>query len=183
RVNPENRATPENVAYVMYTSGSTGQPKGVAVPHRGVNRLVLNTNYISFGPTARVAQVSNISFDAATFEIWGALLNGGQLVGITRDVALSPADFARELREKKITAMFLTAALFNQLASDAPGAFETVGTVIAGGEALDPKWIRAVLQDRPPKRLVNGYGPTENTTFTCCHWIETVAEDATNIPI
>src|SRR5205814_3254849 len=97
RQTPVNVATPENLAYIMYTSGSTGVPKGVAVPHRAVNRLVLNTNYISLDATDRIAQVSNISFDAATFEIWGALLNGGRLVGLSREVVLSPADLAREL--------------------------------------------------------------------------------------
>src|SRR6185437_1530563 len=106
RRNLPRSGTPESLAYVIYTSGSTGTPKGVAVPHRAVNRLVLNTNYIQFNAADRVAQVSTASFDAATFEIWGALLNGATLVGITRDVALSPHDFARELREQKITAMF-----------------------------------------------------------------------------
>src|SRR5579862_1361990 len=99
--NPGISGSPEQLAYVMYTSGSTGKPKGVAVPHRAVNRLVLNTNYIRLGPADRIAQVSNISFDAATFEIWGALLNGGTLVGISSDVILSPADFARALEKQK----------------------------------------------------------------------------------
>src|SRR5439155_20195344 len=173
----------ESLAYIMYTSGSTGQPKGVAVPHRAVNRLVLNTNYVRLDATDKIAQVSNISFDAATFEIWGALLNGGQLIGITTDVALSPRDFARELREQGVTAMFLTAALFNQLASEVPGAFATLRTLIAGGEALDPRWTRAVLKQGKPQRLLNGYGPTENTTFSCCHAIADVPANAANVPI
>ena len=174
---------PDDVAYIIYTSGSTGQPKGVAVPHRAVNRLVLDTNYIKLDATDRIAQVSNISFDAATFEIWGALLNGGQLRGIATDVTLSPRDFAGELREQGITAMFLTSALFSQLAAEVPGAFATMRTLIAGGEALDPKWVRAVLKDRPPLRLVNGYGPTENTTFTCCALVRDVPESAASVPI
>jgi len=131
RKNLPRVATPENLAYVIYTSGSTGTPKGVAIPHRAVNRLVLNTNYIQFTRDDRIAQVSTASFDAATFEIWGALMNGATLVGVTRDVALSPKDFARELREQNISAMFLTAALFNQLAAEVPDAFETVRTVMA----------------------------------------------------
>ncbi|MEY2427162.1 MAG: hypothetical protein QOJ40_47, partial [Verrucomicrobiota bacterium] len=183
RRNPPDSAGPEHLAYVMYTSGSTGQPKGVAVPHRAVIRLVRNTNYIRLDGTDRIAQISNVSFDAATFEIWGALLNGGRLVGISSDVALSPHDFGRELRDQGITALFLTSAVFNQVASQAPGAFETVRTVIAGGEALDPKWVRQVLEDRPPQRLVNGYGPTENTTFTCCYEVREVPQEATNVPI
>src|SRR6266850_116775 len=113
----------------------------------------------------------------------GGVVECGRLIGIATDIALSARDFARELREQKISAMFLTAALFNQVAKESPEAFETVRTVIAGGEALDPKWVRAVLEKRPPERLLNGYGPTENTTFTCCHHIRNVPADATNVPI
>jgi amino acid adenylation domain-containing protein/FkbH-like protein len=181
--NPPNDTRPEDIAYIIYTSGSTGQPKGVEVPHRAVNRLVLKTNYIELDASDRMAQVSNISFDAATFEIWGALLNGAQLRGIATDVALSPQEFAGELREQGITAMFLTSALFSQLAAEVPGAFATLRTLIAGGEALDPKWVRAVLKGCPLLRLVNGYGPTENTTFTCCALLRDVPEGAVSVPI
>ncbi|HYG35059.1 MAG TPA: amino acid adenylation domain-containing protein, partial [Clostridia bacterium] len=183
RSNPPLAAGPESLAYITYTSGSTGQPKGVAVPHRAVIRLVINTNYIQLDATDRVAQVSNISFDAATFEIWGALLNGGQVIGITRDVSLSPEAFASELREQGITALFLTTALFNQLASEVPGAFATLRTVMTGGESHDPKWMRAVLKNGPPQRLANVYGPTENTTFTSYYLVREVDEKASSIPI
>src|SRR5208283_1399942 len=97
RSNPHPAASPDSLACIMYTSGSTGQPKGVAIPHRGITRLVRNTNYIQFDPSDRVAQISNVSFDAATFEIWGALLNGGRLVGIPDEVLCSPSEFSREL--------------------------------------------------------------------------------------
>jgi amino acid adenylation domain-containing protein/FkbH-like protein len=183
RRNLPRSGTPESLAYVIYTSGSTGTPKGVAVPHRAVNRLVLNTNYIQFNAADRVAQVSTASFDAATFEIWGALLNGATLVGITRDVALSPHDFARELREQNISAMFLTAALFNQLAAEVPDAFSGVRTMMFGGEAGDPKSVAKVLRHKPPQRLVNGYGPTENTTFSACYEVRAMPDDATTVPI
>jgi amino acid adenylation domain-containing protein/FkbH-like protein len=183
RQNPSRAVSPDDLAYVIYTSGSTGTPKGVAVPHRAVNRLVLNTNYIQFNRDDRVAQVSNASFDAATFEIWGALLNGATLVGITRDVALSPVDFARELREQNISAMFLTAALFNQVTAEAPDAFSTVRTAMFGGEAGDPKSVARVLKHKPPRHLVNGYGPTENTTFSACYEVRAMAETATSVPI
>lgn len=183
RENPPNVATPESLAYVIYTSGSTGNPKGVTVPHRAIVRLVRNTNYIQLTPDDRIAQASNASFDAATFEVWGALLNGARVVGVTKEVTLSPRDFACELREQKITALFLTTALFNQLASEAPGAFEHVGTVMFGGEAVDPKWVRAVLRDRPPQRLLHVYGPTENTTFSSWHQVKHVVDGAVTIPI
>jgi amino acid adenylation domain-containing protein/FkbH-like protein len=183
RENPANRVAAEDLAYVMYTSGSTGQPKGVKVPHRGVTRLVLSTNYVQLERTDRLGQISNISFDAATFEIWGALLNGGQLIGIATDVAISPKEFARELKEKGITTIFLTTALFGQIAIEAPDAFESLRTVIMGGEVLDPNFVRAVLRSRRPRRLVHAYGPTENTTFTSYHLIQQVPEDAIDVPI
>jgi non-ribosomal peptide synthetase component F len=88
--NPLSVARPEHLAYVIYTSGSTGKPKGVAVPHRAMNRLVMRTNYVNLEPSDRIAQVSNCSFDATTFEIWGALLHGARLVGMPQDVVLSP---------------------------------------------------------------------------------------------
>ena len=92
-------------AYVMYTSGSTGKPKGVAIPHRGVVRLVRNTNYVDLRPTDVVAQVANCCFDLATFEIWGALLNGARLVVIDRDVTLAAAELASEIRRRRITTL------------------------------------------------------------------------------
>ena len=178
-----SQAAADSIAYVIYTSGSTGMPKGVVVPHRGVTRLVLNTDYIRLNETDRVAQASNASFDAATFEIWGALLNGARLVGINRDVSLSPAEFAETLRREKITSLFLTTALFNQIAREAPGAFGTLRHVLFGGEAVDPKWVRAVLEYQPPNRLLHVYGPTENTTFSTWHLVEDVPEDGRTIPI
>ena len=105
--NPPCSNTVEDLAYVIYTSGSTGKPKGVAVPHKAVNRLVFNTNYVELEPHDRMAQASNASFDAATFEIWGALLHGARLVGIARDVTLTPREFAHQLREQEISVLFL----------------------------------------------------------------------------
>ncbi|MEP6914510.1 MAG: amino acid adenylation domain-containing protein [Acidobacteriota bacterium] len=173
----------DDVAYVIYTSGSTGRPKGSAIPHRAVNRLILNTNYVALGPADRVAQASNSAFDAATFEIWGALLTGARLVGVSKDTALSPRDFAAELRDKQITALFLTTALFNQMAREAPGAFAPLSHVLFGGEAVDAASVRAVLSDGPPARLLHVYGPTENTTFSTWYQVTSVAADAVSVPI
>jgi amino acid adenylation domain-containing protein len=161
-------ATPASLAYVIYTSGSTGVPKGVAVPQRAVARLVLDTNYVSLDATDRIAQVSTFSFDAATFEIWGSLLTGASLIGIGQDVTLAPAAFAQELRRARITTMFLTAALFHHVASQVPEAFATLRTLIVGGDVVDPTWASYVLTHGAPGRLVNGYGPTESTTFAAC---------------
>jgi amino acid adenylation domain-containing protein len=170
-------------AYILYTSGSTGQPKGVIVPHRAIARLILGTDYVRLGPADRVAQVANASFDAATFEVWGALLTGGCVVGLDREVTLSPERFAGELAERRITAMFLTVSLFNQVARQVPGAFRGLRHLLVGGEAVDPGPVRTVLADRPPERLLNGYGPTESTTFAVWHLIGEVPPGAASVPI
>ncbi|HSG39201.1 MAG TPA: amino acid adenylation domain-containing protein, partial [Thermoanaerobaculia bacterium] len=176
-------ATAESLAYVIYTSGSTGRPKGVAVPHRAIVRLVLGTDYVRLEPGDRVAQASNASFDAATFEIWGALLNGACLAMVTRDVALEPCEFAAQLHERRITALFLTTALFNQLAREAPGAFSGLRHLLFGGEAVDPASVRRVLREDPPERLLHVYGPTESTTFASWHLVAEVPEGARMVPI
>ncbi len=178
--NPVNKTALDNLAYVVYTSGSTGTPKGVAVPHRAVNRLVCNTNYITWEPGDKVAQCSSISFDAATFEIWGALLNGAQLVGINREVTLSPQDFAQEIQQQKISVLFLTTALFNQMAQEVPDSFRSLRYLLFGGEAVDVRWVQAVLQYGAPEHLLHVYGPTENTTFSSWYEVEVAA---TSIPI
>ncbi|ETX03424.1 MAG: hypothetical protein ETSY1_00095, partial [Candidatus Entotheonella factor] len=144
--NPPNPLGPEHLAYVIYTSGSTGHPKGVMVPHRAINRLVKHTNYIDITPQDRMAQASNASFDAATFEIWGALLHGACLVGIRRDVALVPQSLAAEIRHQHISILFLTTALFNQVVSLAPDAFQSLRYLLFGGEAVDPVSVRKLLQ-------------------------------------
>mgnify|MGYP000963431175 CR=1 FL=1 len=180
---PAQAATAESLAYVIYTSGSTGQPKGVAVPQRAITRLVFNTNYITLGPDDRIAQVSNASFDAATFEIWGALLHGGQLVGVPKDVALAPRQFAELIQTEGLTAMFLTTALFNHLAASVPGIFRPLRTLMLGGEAADPRWVRHVLATGAPERLLNAYGPTETTTFATWYDTRDLRPDAASVPI
>ncbi|MEH2171889.1 amino acid adenylation domain-containing protein [Nostoc sp.] len=181
--NPTSKALNHNLAYVIYTSGSTGKPKGITVTHQAVNRLVCNTNYVKLTANHRVAQASNAAFDAATFEIWGALLNGARLVGITKEVLLSPPQLATELQDQQIDFLFVTTALFNQLVSQVPGIFKTLETVLFGGEAVEPNWVRTLLQNQPPKRLLHVYGPTENTTFSSWYLVQEVPERATNLPI
>ncbi|WP_257236992.1 non-ribosomal peptide synthetase [Nostoc sp. 'Peltigera malacea cyanobiont' DB3992] len=180
--NPEIDLNSDNLAYIIYTSGSTGKPKGVAVPHKAVNRLVCNTNYIKLLPSDKVAQASNASFDAATFEIWGALLNGAQLVGITKDVTLSPHEFALQIREKGIDILFLTTVLFQQIARDVPQAFSSLQYLLFGGETVDKRWVNKILKHGAPKHLIHVYGPTENTTFSSYYYVQDLPL-ATSFPI
>jgi amino acid adenylation domain-containing protein len=170
-------------AYVMYTSGSTGTPKGVIVPHRAVNRLVCATDYVQIQPDDRVAQVANLSFDAATFEIWGALLNGAQLIGIARETALSPSDFVAAIQGWRISTLFLTTALLNQTVSHIPDAFKALKYLLFGGEAANIDRVRSILHQGKPQHLIHVYGPTENTTFSTWYEIQTIPDTATIIPI
>jgi amino acid adenylation domain-containing protein len=173
----------ESLAYVLYTSGSTGRPKGSGIPHRGIVRLVRETETARLGPGDRMAQVASISFDAATWEVWAALLSGATLVVFPRHVTLVPATFAAGLRERRVSVAVLTTSLFNQLAHHAPNAFAAMDHLMVGGEALDPAAIRAVLAAGPPRRLLNVYGPTESTTFAAVHVIGEVPEGAARVPI
>ena len=175
--------TSDSLAYVIYTSGSTGQPKGVAVTHQAVNRLVMNTDYAPLTSTDVVAQASNVSFDAATFEIWGALLNGARLVMTTKDTLLSPRSLATAIERHGITTLFLTTALFNQMVEKIPAALAKLRYLLFGGEAVDPQRVKELLQSGSPKHLLHVYGPTETTTFASWYWVREVAEDAITVPI
>ncbi|MES2758519.1 MAG: non-ribosomal peptide synthase/polyketide synthase [Pseudomonadota bacterium] len=173
----------EASAYIIYTSGSTGTPKGAVVPHRAVTRLVKGSDYVRLAAGDRVAHLASPAFDATTFEIWGALINGATVVVIDRDTVLSPQDFAAALRTQSVTTAFVTTALFNRVAQDAPGAFGGLRELLFGGEAVDAGIVRSVLADRPPRRLLHVYGPTEVTTFSCWHEVTEVAEQALTVPI
>ncbi|HEX2077658.1 MAG TPA: amino acid adenylation domain-containing protein, partial [Longimicrobium sp.] len=180
---PESGATAENLAYIVYTSGSTGRPKGVMVAHRHVVQLVVETDYVRIQPGDRVAQASNASFDALTFEAWGAFLNGATLVGVPKDVLLSPADFRRTLREERITTLYQTTALLNQLTREQPDVFATLREVLFGGQAADADAVRRLLKNGKPRRLLHMYGPTETTAWCSCEVLEQVADDARTVSV
>lgn len=173
------------VAHVIYTSGTTGKPKGVLVPHYAVNRLVKDTNYIKITSHDKIALASSISFDASTFEIFGALLNGACLICVSRPLLLNPNRFNTFLEKESITILWLTSELFNQYASINSSMFKNLTYLLVGGDALNPEKIKLVQNcvSGAPKNLINGYGPTENTTFTTTFLISKKSTKRARIPI
>lgn len=159
---------PYYLAYLIYTSGTTGEPKGVMIPHQAVTRLVKNTNYINITPKDNIAQAASISFDAATFEIWGALLNGAQLISVPHSTLIHINEFGELLRIKNISILWMTSALFNQYAAIDPSIFKHLTYLLVGGDVLNSERIFNVIDciEGAPRHVLNGYGPTENTTFT-----------------
>lgn len=172
----------EQIAYINFTSGSTGVPKGVPIQHRSIARLVFSPRYVRLGRDAVVLQMAPLSFDAATFEVWGALLRGGRSV-------LYPAPFIRlstlktVLRKEAINVLWLTTALFNTIVDESPETLDSVRTILIGGEAQSPRHLEKALRRYGRGRLVNGYGPTECTTFATFHPIDELAVDEPSVPI
>jgi len=180
--NPQQVAEPTNLAYVMYTSGSTGRPKGVMVEHRGIVRLVRGANYCHFGPDETFLQFSPPSFDASTFEIWGALLNGGRLALMPQETP-SLEDLLRAIRQYGVTTLWLTAGIFHLMVDEHPEGLRSLRQVLAGGDVLSAHHSRIFLEHAPQTTLINGYGPTENTTFTCAHAMRAGDSVPDSIPI
>ena len=169
---------------MIYTSGSTGVPKGIGITLRSILRLVRNTNYIRISPDDVVAQASNASFDAATFEIWGALLHGARLQVMTREVLLTPPAFEAALKLHGVSVLFMTTALFNQMVRHDPGTFATVTHLLFGGEQVDAECVRDVIRSGVgPGRLLHVYGPTETTTYATWHEVRDSHARAETIPI
>ncbi|MBG9685644.1 hypothetical protein ABD97_10640, partial [Bacillus mycoides] len=180
--NPRNELTGEHIAYVNYTSGSTGKPKGVVIPHRGVLRLVKENNYVRLTSKEILLQFAPVSFDAATFEIWGSLLNGAQLVIYPYGQA-SLEELGQVLRQNKVSTLWLTAGLFHQMVEYRLEDLKGVRQILAGGDVLSPVHVRKVLEELDDCLLINGYGPTENTTFTCCYPMSDVSQVRHTVPI
>ncbi|WP_370409296.1 amino acid adenylation domain-containing protein [Streptomyces fradiae] len=173
---------PDDVAYIMFTSGSTGTPKAVAVRHAGIVRLVDEPNYARLDADQVIAQLSSVSFDAATFEIWGALANGARLV-VAPPGPLSPQELGTLLREERVTCAWLTAGLFNIMVDECPDDLAALQQLLTGGDVMSPDHAGRFLRAAPHCTLINGYGPTEVTTFTACHTVTAADTKAPRIPI
>ncbi|MBD1229448.1 non-ribosomal peptide synthetase, partial [Xenorhabdus griffiniae] len=185
--NPDIQAlglTSHHLAYVIYTSGSTGQPKGVMVEHRNVLRLIVNSGFADIDPNDCVANCANIAFDASTWEIWSALLNGARLHVVPQSVLLNPVHFFNVLVKGQITALWLTVGLFNEYLDNLTPLFGQLRYLLVGGDILDPRKIQQVqLAMSQPAYLINGYGPTETTTFATTYTITSPVDVSHSIPI
>ncbi len=173
---------PENLAYILYTSGSTGRPKGVAIPHLGVERLVNANNFLNPQPGKIFLQFAPLTFDASTLEIWGCLLNGNRLE-IYPDQGVDLERLGIFIKQRKVTTLWLTAGLFHQMVEICLEDLEDVHEILAGGDVLAPEPVERLLRELPGCTLINGYGPTENTTFTTCHRMEEPDETPGSVPI
>ena len=162
---PNILVSPANLAYVIYTSGSTGQPKGVAVSHQSVNRLVFNTGYLDFSRKHTILQAAPVSFDAATFEIWGSLLHGGRCV-LYPERMPTARKLEQIITDAKVDILWVTTGLFNLIIDENPGVIREIQHVLTGGESASNDHIKRANENCPETKIINMYGPTENTTFT-----------------
>jgi len=175
------QCTARSLAYLSFTSGSTGRPKGVAVEHRAVIRLATGS-YARFGPEEVFLQLAPVSFDASTFEIWGCLLSGGRLVQVSDDEP-TLAEIASTIEHADVTTLWLTAGLFHRMVDRELGCFRRVGQLLAGGDVLSPSHVARFIEAFPDCTLINGYGPTENTTFTTTYTIADPSRLSPSVPI
>lgn len=159
-----NQVNSKHRTHILHTSGTTGKPKAVQMIARGISCLVVNNHFALLTPDEKMAHISNPTFDASLFEVWGALLNGGTLVIIPKQTVVDPYALRDALQRHKITSICITTALFNLTALSCPDAFKGVNNVLVGGEAANAHALLEVLKHSEPPNLRNAYGPTESTT-------------------
>ena len=164
-VAPPVQPDPDRLAYIAFTSGSTGEPKGVAIPHRGVIRFVHDSEYLALGPGERCLRLASLAFDASTLELWGSLLTGATLE-VCPPEALFPVEIGAVLEERQVTVAFLTAGLFGLVQEFAGESLGTMRHLMTGGDVVPHEHVRKALARNPGLVITNGYGPTENTVFT-----------------
>ncbi|HEY9677240.1 MAG TPA: amino acid adenylation domain-containing protein [Drouetiella sp.] len=182
-VDPKETQDLSSLAYVTYTSGSTGRPKGVEIPHRGILRLVFGNDHANLDQSERILHHSAVTFDLTTFEVWAPLLHGGCCV-VHAERSTDISQLAQSIEEKQITTMWLTASLYNELITQFPQSLRKLRQLIIGGEALSVHHTVLGLKTLLQTNLVNGYGPTENTTLTTCYQIpREFDENASSVPI
>lgn len=179
---PHSGATARDLAYVMYTSGSTGRPKAVCVEHRNVVRLVRNTNYTEFGPDETFLHFAPPSFDASTYELWGPLLNGGRMAVLPQGLP-TLSELGRAIERHGVTQLWLTSGLFSQMVDCEIDRLRGVKRVLTGGEVVSPSHCRRFLTRHPGCTLIDGYGPTECTTFTTTYAMNTPEDVGEDVPI
>lgn len=181
---PISSVTAVNTAYVNYTSGSTGKPKGVETLHRGVTRLLFGVSYMNLNAKNKFLQMAPISFDASTLEIWGALLHGAQCVLFLEKVPTA-TDLRKAIQKYGINTLWLTSALFNSIIDTEPTALRGIQQLLTGGEALSVHHVEKAIKALPSTQVINGYGPTESTTFACCYQIPKTLdkESVQSVPI
>jgi surfactin family lipopeptide synthetase C len=177
-----NLTDPQNLAYLIYTSGSTGTPKAVMTPHAAVVRLLFPADYACLDSRQVVLHAAPISFDASTFELWGALLHGGRCV-LHPERVPSARGLGEVIRRQGVTTMWLTSSLFNAVVDEGVEQLRGVRRLLVGGEALSPPHVARALERLPGVEIVNGYGPTETTTFACCHSVKEAGRGGRGIPI
>jgi amino acid adenylation domain-containing protein len=167
----------------MFTSGTTGRPKGVAIPQRGLIRLCIDNGFADIQPTDRVLYAARLAFDISVFEIWAALLNGACLVPVPRDVLLSAPALHAVLERERVSVAPLATGIFHNLAAERPGMFAGLRYVIVAGEAMRAAAARRVLEHGRPAHLINAYGLTEVAVFSVTYEVDDVPPDAVSVPI
>lgn len=181
--NPITTTDGNSNAYLMYTSGTTGKPKGAIIRHKSISRVVMATNYLKLGPNDNCLQLSSFAFDGCVPDLFGALLNGGKLVLPDKEITLNLPVLGELIIEQNITSMFITTSLFNVMVDNILESMTNVNNIIFGGEAASVHHVSKALNVLGPNRLINGYGPTETTVFATAHIVNEIDAKLGSIPI